>query len=417
MTHTVDRLDSLLASRLARRRLLGLAAAGGGLLATATANPAGAAPARLLLNGGPRLRPLSSAYPGKGEMIVQRARPPLLETPFEVFNEGVFTPNDRFYVRWHWGDIPAAVDTEAFRLGISGAVRQPLSLSLAELLKLPRMALAAVNQCAGNSRGLFEPRLGGAQWSHGAMGNALWEGVSLKSLLARAGVKAGALAVRFGGLDQPLTDADPYAKSLPLEMALTDDVMVAFAMNGEQLPLLNGFPLRLVVPGWYSTYWIKALNQIEVLDSEDRNFWTAKAYKIPTAPFAHVAPGTADFPSRPISTMVPRSFLTNVRDGASLPWQPALALSGIAFGGAAGVKAVELSSDGGRSWQPAALGPDEGRYGFRRFTHSVATPAQGALTLLCRCTASDGAVQAMVPNWNPSGYQRGCVEPVRLVLA
>ncbi len=411
----MDSLDPILARTLARRRLLALAGlAGGGAAADAAT---GGAIVRLFMNGGPAERPLSTAFPEKREMIVQRSRPPLLETPMEVFDRGVFTPNDLFYVRWHWGDIPLDVDVQRFRLTVGGAVGQPLSLSLDEILRMPRLAYAAVNQCSGNSRAFFEPRVPGAQWSHGAMGNAVWEGVSLRSILDLAGVRGGAAAVRFGGLDRPLTQVDAFEKSLAIDHARDREVLVAFAMNGEQLPMLNGFPLRLVVPGWYSTYWVKALNSIEVLDGPDQNYWMARAYKIPTAPLANVAPGSHDFPTTPISRMVARSWITSMSEGDTLPYRPRLPIGGIAMGGDQGVARVDLSIDGGTRWHEAQLGPDEGRYSFRRFIAAVPLAERGPLTLMSRCTGMTGEVQPPAPNWNPSGYMRGCVETTRVTIA
>ena len=401
----MDRLDSLLASRLARRRLLAL----GGLAAGAAAAPGSASVVA-------DQRRTYGDFAGKKAMIVRRNRPPLLETPMHVFDRGTFTPNDQFYVRWHWSDIPLEIDAAAFRLKVGGAVGTPLSLSLAGLLAMPRIAYAAVNQCSGNSRAFFEPRVPGAQWAHGAMGNAMWEGVSLRAVLDRAGVAAGAQAVRFGGLDRPLTDVDPFEKSLALDHARDGEVMIAFAMNGAQLPLLNGFPLRLVVPGWYSTYWMKALNRIELLTAPDTNYWMAKAYRVPTAPRADVVPGSKDFPTAPISRMIPRSWITSIADGASIPFSPQLPVRGIAMGGDSGVARVELSLDG-QHWSDAELGPDEGRYGFRRFTATLPVTARGAAMILSRCTNAAGQTQAMAPNWNPGGYMRGCVETIHVTLA
>lgn len=397
---------------IARRELI----AGAALLA------AGSAKAQRIVDlglpGGPSERPTSSAFPQKSEMIVQRMRPPLLETPFEVFDQGVFTPNDRFYVRWHWGDIPTSVDAAAYRLKVHGAVAKPVSLSLDELMKLERIEYAAVNQCSGNSRGLFEPRVAGAQWRHGGMGNAKWTGVRLKDVLDLAGVQPGAVAVRFGGLDQPLTDEAPdYLKSIAVDHARDGEVMIAFLQNGEPLPLLNGFPLRLVVPGWFSTYWIKMLSDIEVLSQPDDNFWTAKAYRIPDTPGAHVKPGAKGFATVPIGPMVPRSWITSHADDARVTAGQPLAVRGIAMGGTSGVKAVDLSVDGGKSWRPAALGPDEGKYGFRGFEAVLDRPAAGALTILSRCANTEGVVQPMTANWNPSGYLRGVVEATRVVAA
>ena len=411
----MDRLDPILAKEIARRRLLAMgAAAGGAALAGAAAAPG---LVRLAMNGGPNERPLGPLFPEKRAMIVQRIRPPLLETPMEVFDRGVFTPNDLFYVRWHWADIPLEVDANAFRLNVHGAVDRPQSLSLPEILRMPRTSIAAVNQCSGNSRAFFEPRVPGAQWSHGAMGNAVWEGVRLKAILDLAGVGAGATAVRFGGLDRPLTDADPFKKSLTLDHARAEEVMVAFAMNGEQLPMLNGFPLRLVVPGYYSTYWVKALNDIEVLTAPDENFWMARAYKIPTTPGANVAPGAHDFPTVPIGAMPARSWITSIADGASVPIRPRLPVGGIAMGGDQGVRRVEVSGDGGATWADARLGPDEGRYSFRRFDAEIAIPGRGPRALMSRCTNSAGQVQPMAPNWNPSGYMRACVEATHVTIA
>src|SRR6202453_3887098 len=235
------------------------------------------------VNGG---RNLVKTFPQKGAMVLQRARPPLLETPFDVFDQGIFTPNDRFYVRWHLANIPTTIDPATFRLDIRGHVRQPLSLTLDELVdKFEPYEKAALNQCSGNSRGFFEPRVAGGEWANGAMGNALWKGVRLKDVLDRAGVKAGALQVRFRGLETGILPQTPnFLKSLAMDHSRDDEVMIAYAMNGEPLPLLNGYPLRLIVPGWYSTYWVKMLNDIEVLDKPDVNFWMAKAYLIPDTP-------------------------------------------------------------------------------------------------------------------------------------
>jgi DMSO/TMAO reductase YedYZ molybdopterin-dependent catalytic subunit len=371
----------------------------------------------LALPGGNSTRPLTSAFPDKHGMILQRTRPPLLETPMEVFDQGVFTPNDKFFVRWHWAVIPTSIDVTTYRLTVRGNVGRPLSLSLRELLAMPRVELAAVNQCSGNSRGLFQPRVPGGQWGHGAMGNAKWTGVSLRHVLDMAGVKSGSVGVRFAGLDQPVVAGGPkFAKSLAIDHARDGEVMIAFAMNGAQMPLLNGFPLRLVVPGWYSTYWVKMLNDIEVLDRPDDNFWMAKAYKIPDTPFANVSPTATGFPTVPINRMVPRAWITSLSDCAKVAMQPSLPVGGIAMGGDAGVARVELSADGGRSWTPTTLGPDEGKYGFRRFDGVVRPSRRGPATLIARCTNAAGATQPLAPNWNPGGFMRACVETTHVVL-
>jgi DMSO/TMAO reductase YedYZ molybdopterin-dependent catalytic subunit len=398
-----------------RRRFLGQISFAGLAMA---ATPAWAEKmVKLPLPGGPDERPLTTAFPQKGPMILQRTRPPLLETPFEVFDRGVFTPNDQFYVRWHWAAIPNAVDVETFRLMVRGHVDKTLSLSLNDIVNgLPRVELAAVNQCSGNSRGYFLPRVAGAQWSNGAMGNAKWMGVRLKDVLDRAGVKAVAVQVRFNGLDEPVVDGAPdFMKSLDIDHAGDGEVMIAYAMNGQQLPLVNGFPLRLVVPGWYSTYWVKMLSDIEVLAQPDDNFWMKTAYTIPETPHANVTPGQTGVKMVPINRMVPRSFITNIKAGASVrAGSPTLA-RGIAFGGDTGVAKIDFSADGGKTWRPAKLGKDEGKYGFRQWETHFTISKKGSHSLMVRCTNSDGTAQPDTPNWNASGFMRNVVEaiPVR----
>ena len=401
---------------LSRRRFLRAASV---LALLPTTNPAWAgAFVNLDLPGGPDQRSVTTDFPQKGRMILQRTRPPLLETPFNVFDSGVLTPNDQFFVRWHWALIPTEVDAAAFRLTVRGHVNQALSLSMADLLTMPRVEIAAVNQCSGNSRGLFQPRVPGGQWENGAMGNALWTGVRLRDVLDRAGVKSGAVAARFRGLDEPVVDTAPiFMKSLDIDHARDGEVMLAYQMNDAQLPLLNGFPLRLIVPGWYSTYWVKMLNDIEILDTPDDNYWMKTAYRIPDTPHANVKPGEIGFATVPINRMAPRSFFTNLINGASVKAEAPLLVRGIAFGGDCGVARVELSDDGGTTWRAAALDPEQGKYGFRRWSAEVAAPSPGALTLKARCTNANGEAQPAEPNWNGGGFMRNVIESVRLVVA
>jgi len=408
---------AVLARALSRRSALRqIALAGASLLAAPALVPALADElVTLPLPSDPRQRPVTHDFPQKGNMILQRTRPPLLETPMEVFDRGVFTPNDQFYVRWHWAVIPNSVDVNSFRLSVRGHVNAPIKLSIDDLLKMPRVELAAVNQCSGNSRGFYLPRVAGAQWAHGAMGNARWTGVRLKDVLDRAGVKAGAVQVRFDGLDEPVVpEAPDFKKSIDIDHARDGEVMIAFAMNGEQLPLLNGFPLRLIVPGWYSTYWVKMLSDIEVLDKPDDNFWMAVAYTIPDTPHANVTPGQTGVKMVPISRMVPRSFFTNLAEGASFAAGTQFSVRGIALGGDRGVAKVELSSDDGRSWLPTLLGKDYGKYSFRQWETKLTLP-KGSHALKVRCINLAGDAQPPSPNWNPSGFMRNVIETVQVV--
>ena len=355
--------------------------------------------------------------PGKRPLIGLTARPPQLETPFSVFNEGVITPNDAFFVRYHLADIPLGIDPDTYRIAVKGSVDKTLSLSLADLKAMPAIEYAAVNQCSGNSRGFFEPRVAGGQLANGAMGNALWRGVPLKAVLDNAGVKAGAKQVTFHGLDGPVMPETPaFVKALDLDHARDGEVMLAFAMNGADLPWLNGFPVRLVVPGYYGTYWVKHLSDINVIDGEFDGFWMKSAYRIPANDCACTEPGKAPTATVPINRFTIRSFLTSLADGAAVKAGAPVTLKGIAFDGGYGISKVEVSTDDGKSWKDAALGKDLGKYSFREWT-LPATFTAGDHVVRVRATNVKGQTQPMTPLWNPAGYMRNVVETTHVRAA
>lgn len=355
-------------------------------------------------------------FPQKRPLILLRSRPPLLETPMAVFNQGVFTPNDAFYVRWHLAEIPTEISVDTFRLRVYGQVKTPVNIGLRDLLHdYAPVELAAVNQCSGNSRAFFSPRVPGGEWGNGAMGNALWTGIRLRDLLAKAGLRPNARFIRFNGLDRGNQPRTPdFMKSLSVEHAMDGEVMIAYAMNHAPLPMLNGFPLRLVVPGWFATYWVKALNDIEVLDHPDDNFWMKTAYLVPDTPGASITPGQTGVKMVPISAMPPRSFITSLNDGDRLKAGRQVRIRGIAFGGDAGVAKVMFSADGGSQWQQAQLEAGYGKYSFRRFQSIFTPPQAGTITLMVKASNTQGVTQPMTPNWNPAGYARNVVEQVRV---
>ncbi|CAN5506973.1 molybdopterin-dependent oxidoreductase [soil metagenome] len=358
-------------------------------------------------------RPLVK-YPQKRTMIGLTSRPPQLETPFSVFNENIITPNDAFFVRYHLADVPLDIDPDKFAVDIKGKIDKPMKLSLADIRKMPSVELVAVNQCSGNSRGFFNPRVAGGQLGNGAMGNARWKGVPLKAVLDKAGVQSGAKQVVFGGMDGPVSDKTPdFAKALEVDHARDGEVMLAYSMNGQDLPVLNGFPLRLIVPGYYGTYWVKHLNEINVVDNVFDGFWMKTAYRIPDTDCGCVEPGTAPKATIPINRFTVRSFITNVVDGAKVKAGAETPLKGIAFDGGKGIKMVEVSIDGGKTWTPSTLGKDLGKYSFREWRLAVKLPA-GAHELKVRATSNDGKTQPMEALWNPAGYLRNVIETVRV---
>ena len=357
------------------------------------------------------------AFPQKRPLIVLTSRPPQLETPFSVFNEGLLTPNDAFFVRYHWSGLPLSIDPAAYRLRVTGKIDRPLELSLDELRRIAAPAqIVAVNQCSGNSRGHFTPRVNGGQLSNGAMGNARWTGVPLKAVLDRAGVQRGAVQVSFNGLDQPpLGDGPDFVKALDVDHARDGEVMLAWQMNGAELPFLNGYPLRLVVPGYFGTYWIKHVSEFQVLDSAFQGFWMASAYRIPDNSCACVEPGTTPSATKPIGRFPVRSFITTLQNDARVPANRETVARGIAFDGGQGLAEVAFSSDGGTTWSPARLGTNHGRYSFQEWTARFTPAKKGALELKVRATSRSGETQPLTATWNPAGYMRNVVETVKVV--
>jgi sulfite dehydrogenase len=387
--------------------------AGGGMISGSTLASLAADTITLPFENGER--PLVTV-PQKRAMIGLTSRPPQLETPFSVFNDNVITPNDAFFVRYHLADVPYNLDPDTFTLEIKGKVDKPLKLSLADIKKLPSVELVAVNQCSGNSRGFLMPRVAGGQLGNGAMGNARWTGVTLKSVLDSAGVQSGARQVVFGGMDGPVSDKTPdFAKALDIDHARDGEVMLAYQMNGADLPFLNGFPLRLVVPGYYGTYWVKHLNEITVIDTVFDGFWMKSAYRMPDTDNNSVPPGTAPKATIPIAKFTVRSFITNVIDGAKVK-AGETSLKGIAFDGGSGIKDVSVSSDGGQTWISAKLGKDLGKFSFREWTLPVTLTA-GDHALKVRAISIDGKTQPMEALWNPAGYLRNVIETTRVTAA
>lgn len=355
-------------------------------------------------------------FPEKTELLLLTSSPPQLETPLKYFRE-LITPNEALFVRWHLANIPTSVDLDTWRLVVHGNVDKPISLTFNDLKKFEKVSFTAVIQCAGNGRSFFEPPVFGGQWLNGAMGNVTWGGVRLKDVLKSAGIKSGSMEVVFKGLDKAVLPTTPgFLKSLQLDKALEDDVIIAYEMNGQSLPLLNGFPMRLVVPGWYATYWVKALSDIEIIDKPSENFWMKTAYRIPDNPCGCVEPGTAPKKSVPINRMTTRSLLINPEDGTRLKSGLVTELMGVAFSGGYSIKEVLVSVDGGVNWRPARLGKDIGRYSWIQWFYPWQPAKPGTYQVMVRATNSIGESQPLDGLWNPSGYLLNKIEKHNLIV-
>lgn len=365
------------------------------------------------------------SYPQKVPLIRLTDRPVQLETPRHYFLE-TFTPNEAFFVRYHLDGIPNAIDLSQWRLMVGGHVRNTRQFSFEDLLTTFKpVSVAAVNQCSGNSRSRFQPRVGGGQWGNGAMGNALWTGVRLKDLLESAGIKTGSVQIQFLGLDRGKGAAGTGAHEFPKSLDVTDPVLkrciVAYLMNGEPLPILNGFPVRLVAPGKFSTYWVKSLTWIRVLTEEDNNFWMNPAYRIPDTPHGDTTP--EDAKAKKVN-MVPigsvdmpvRSFIITPDGSSKLPAGLPITVRGIAFSGAAKIAKVEVSADDGKTWGRASLGEYGGTRGFRTWTYTWTPIAPGRYRLAARATDAKGATQSDEGVWNPGGYLWNRIERQELFV-
>ncbi len=360
------------------------------------------------------------ALPGKLPLIKRSYRPPNYETPIEHFRE-VITPNKAFFVRYHLSGIPT-VDARTWRLRVGGdAAGQPFELSFEQLRRdFEAVELTAVCQCSGNRRGMFEPHVQGVEWGVGAMSNARWKGARLRDVLKRVGVKADAIEVAFGGADGPAMPTTPdFVKSIPLDKALDENTLIAWEMNGAPLPHFNGFPARIIVPGWTATYWMKHVTEVNVTAKANGGFWMTPAYRLPAGLF----PGLDRFPSQenaanvPITSMVVNSLVTSIHDGMRVrPGQP-VEVAGIAWDGGSGIRQVQVSLDDGRSWKDASLARDHGRFSFRAFRYEFRPERQGPMFVMVRATSMRGDAQVMQLIHNPAGYHHNVVPRIAIDVA
>jgi DMSO/TMAO reductase YedYZ molybdopterin-dependent catalytic subunit len=362
------------------------------------------------------------ALPGKQKLIKLSYRPPNYESPLQYFDTPI-TPNDRFYVRYHLADIPnvdaKTLDAKTYKIVVGGeGANAQAEITFDDLKKFPAYEIVAVNQCSGNRRGLSQPHVPGVQWGYGAMGCARWRGARLKDLLDKVGLKKEAIEIAFNGADGPAFDQTPdFIKSLPVWKAIDESTLVAYEMNGEPLPHFNGYPARLVVPGWTGTYWMKHLIDINVMTRPQGGFWMNPAYRIPVGEF----PAVVRFMTQetattaPITEMVVNSLITSHADGAEVK-AGTITMRGLAWDGGYGIRAVEASTDGGQSWSAATLGDDLGRFAFRPWSFDL-TVRSGKNTVTVNATNKRGETQVAALLFNPAGYHNNVRQSVTLNAA
>jgi DMSO/TMAO reductase YedYZ molybdopterin-dependent catalytic subunit len=403
---------------ITRRHLLGTAGAGAALAVSGLPKfseaMAAGAPTSVGVPDGIGSYVTMGTLPGKKPLIQLADRPPNYESPLEYFRTPI-TPNDEFFVRYHLADIPE-VDVKTYKISVGGdGANGQAELTLDDLKSMPAIEIAAVNQCSGNRRGLSKPHVAGVEWGYGAMGCARWKGVRLKDVLDKVGLKKEAIEISFNGADGPVLDKTPdFIKSLPVWKAIDESTIIAYEMNGAPLPHFNGFPARLIVPGWTGTYWMKHLISVTALTKPLGGFWMNPAYRIPLGKF----PIVARFVSQenpagtPITEIVINSLITSHRDGAKIK-AGKVTVSGLAWDGGYGIRTVEVSTDGGKTWSGASLGEDLGRYAFRPWSFELKAK-HGSNTVMVNAINKIGQTQASELIFNGAGYHNNVMQNITL---
>ena len=346
---------------------------------------------------------------GKERLIVRSVRPEDLETPASLLNTWI-TPNDLFYVRHHM--YAAKVNVDEWKLTVDGEVQTPLSLTLDELKRMPKHTVTVTLECAGNGRAFFDPPVAGIQWERGAVGTARFAGARLADVLKKAGVKSTGQYVAMNGADKPMGKMPDFIRNAPMKKALDADTILAYEMNGESLPILHGFPLRAVIPGWEGAYSVKWLTNIQVIEKEYDGFFVKTAYRFPNR---RVAPGEAVAPQDmiPLTGLVVKSFINSPLDGAAVA-PGKVHMSGFAWAGESNISKVDVSMDNGSSWFPAKLGKEREPYAWQSFEHEFNITQPGSYLLMSRATDDKGNMQPVAPQWNPSGYLWNVIDKVRI---
>ena len=338
-----------------------------------------------------------------GPLIKRVTRPFDAETPVRELTSWL-TPNDRLFVRSHFGPpSPEAIDPASWRLTIGGKVDQPLSLGLKEIQQFESVTLTSVLQCSGNGRAFHRPKVPGVQWERGAVGNVEWTGVRLRDVLAKAEIKGQAKHVQFLGADRPVLESVPlFVRSIPIEKAMHPDTLLAFEMNGRPIPVLHGAPLRLITPGWMAESCLKWLTEITVQANEAAGYYMQQAYRIPVTTVAQDS-GLPEPRMVPVEEMPVKSLLTAPASGDTVKVGP-VAVQGVAWAGEAQIAKVEVSVDGGKTWEPTRLLGEERPYAWRQWQFVWNAKAGGMFNVLCRATDARGNMQPATSPWNPSGF-------------
>ena len=305
------------------------------------------------------------------------------------------------------------MDLSTWTLTIDGEVNRPMKLEMKDIRAFRETSQTVTLECSGNGRVYSDPPVPGLQWEKGAVGTARWTGISLREVLNKAGVKSTARHIIMNGADAPPGSVSDFVRSIPIEKAMHPDTVLAYHMNGVDIPTEHGFPLRLIVPGWEAASSTKWIVNIRVSETEAEGFFMRNAYRIPNRP---VAPGTAvDAKDMiPYTALDVKSIFTYPLDGAAARIGSTVELRGFAWAGEADITHVEVSTDFGRSWTAAALDADKAKYAWRRFRYIWKPTQPGSFIVMSRASDSQNRSQPIAPRWNPAGYLYNVIDKVRI---
>ena len=409
------RSESWKASRRNVLKGVGMAAVGASLPPVGAALAQGTAPAA---PKGPKLLEME----GKARLAVLGDKPLVAETQAELMDDSV-TPTDKLFVRNN-GQVPDITgDPKAWKIKIDGEVNTPLELTVGELMsRFPNVTYQLMLECGGNGRSFFSPEARGNQWTNGGAGCPQWTGVRLADVLKAAGLKSSAIYTGHYGADPTLageTDKPSISRGIPIAKAMEEHTLIAFKLNGKDLPLIHGAPVRLVVPGWAASSSTKWLNRIWIRDKiHDGPGMGGFSYRLTKTP---IVPGTkGDEKDTVILEAMPvRSVITFPADGTRLAaGTKKLDLRGQAWSGEADIKTVDISTDYGVSWKPAKVDPAPNKYAWQRFTAAVDLPSAGYYEVWAKATDAKGVTQPFVAgNWNPQGYGANPINRIRVLVA
>jgi len=347
----------------------------------------------------------------KDNLIIRSDSPADFETPVQLLDKGWITSNDAHYVRSHLS-FPN-VELNNWNLTVEGEVNRSLKLTMRDIRGFQEVTRTVTLECSGNGRAFADPPVAGLQWEKGAVGTARWSGIPLRDVLMKAQVQPNAKHVILNGADMPIRAVPDFVRSIPIEKAMHPDTILAYRMNGAALPVLHGFPLRLIVPGWEAAASTKWIVNIQISEAEASGFFMQTAYRIPNRP---IAPGTLVDPKDtiPYTALSVKSIFTSPLDGAMVPMGSSIQLRGFAWAGEADITQVDVSTDAGSTWNIAVLDNDKARYTWRRFRYLWKPPAAKSFVVMSRATDSQGRTQPMVASWNPSGYLYNVADKIQI---